>query len=71
MNTAELDLLKKASEEIKGLRKQNMLQGARLSMFDDMMLVLRVRAPEYGMTSCPDIVSQIDNFVAKAEEESK
>ncbi len=72
MNTEELNLLKSASAEIKGLRNRNQLQGIRLQMFDDMMLLLRT-TPGYGASQGmgEDVAWQIDMLLIKHEEESK
>lgn len=63
----EQDLLKRSASEIRSLRQQNQLMRARLDMFDNMMLVLNVQVPQYGMTSSLDIAWEIDKHI-EAEE---
>lgn len=71
MNQAELSLLIRANEEIKLLRRINALNGARLKMFDDVMHLVNSRPQEYGMSSTGvDIVSDLDNAIKVAENES-
>lgn len=66
----ELDLLQRASNEIKSLRERTNYQSARLQMFDDMMLLLRT-PPGYGSSQgmSPDLVREIDKFIEAANTE--
>lgn len=56
-------LLQAAANEIINLRKENMMKGARLQMFDDLMLLLRTSPGYGGMESRPDIVREIDEHL--------
>lgn len=64
----QLDLLQRASNEIKSLRERTNYQSVRLQMFDDMMLLLRT-PPGYGSSQgmSPDLVYEIDKFVDKTK----
>lgn len=60
-----LELLQRASNEIKNLRSQNQLMAARLGVFDDMMMLLKATPvyPGYGAMS-PDVVYEIEKAIA-------
>lgn len=45
------ETVKRAIEEIKNLRQQNQMMGARLRMFDDMMSLFNTRGPERGQVN--------------------
>lgn len=64
----EKELLQYALNEIQGLRNQNQVQSARLSMFDDMMLVFRT-PPAYSTSGgmSPDIAYQIQKRLKELE----
>lgn len=59
----EFSLLQDASNEIKSLRRQNELMSARLSMFDDMMLMFRSEPRYSSQGMSPDLVWAIDKFL--------
>lgn len=67
-----LELLNRANEEIKTLRHQNELMSARLTMFDDVMLILNA-CPIYKSSGLmhPDIVHEIDRAIKDNENKSK
>jgi hypothetical protein len=67
----ELDLLKRAAEEIKQLRSQNQLMTARLDVFDKMMLLFTVSPTFAGQGMGPDIVYDINKQIVKSEAELK
>lgn len=56
-------LLQSAADEIIRLRADNAAKGARLQMFDDMMLLLRTSPGYGGMESRPDIVRDINEHI--------
>jgi len=60
----EIELLKQASGEIKQLRKENELMGARLDMFDKMMTLFHTEPNRRGKGMSPDLVFEIDKFIA-------
>lgn len=56
-------MLRSASDEIKRLQYANQFMDARLSMFDDMMMIFRSR-PDIGSTGRgEDITYMIDKFL--------
>lgn len=64
----ENELLQEASNEIKSLRKQNELMGARLDMFDSMMLIFRTQ-PNYGSQGMSeDLVWKIDKHLEQSKQ---
>jgi len=68
MSQAEIDLLKRANEEIKNLRRITALQGARLKMFDDVMHLVNAEPQRFGMQSSgEDIVFNIEQAIKAAE----
>jgi len=71
MKDKEKALLRQASEEIKGLRQQNQLLNARLSGFEDALLLLRTPPyyPPQGMAE--DLTYIIDKHIVSLEEEEK
>lgn len=64
-------MLQQAATEIKSLRRQNELMAARLEVFDKCMLLLHTPPayPSQGMS--PDLVWQIEKYVASKESEGK
>lgn len=63
----ETDLLRSAVQEIKRLRTQNEILMARLSMFDQIVgLVRAVQPPQnnVGMWKEPDILHELENFLS-------
>ncbi len=65
--TTEIELLQRASNEIKQLRNQNQLQGVRLAMFDDCMKLLNAHQPSNAMGYGEDIAWAIDKHIAESE----
>ena len=61
--TKEVDLLARASCEIKNLRSANQLMGARLDMFDKCVMLLTANVQSTGGGMSPDITSEIDIIV--------
>lgn len=56
-------VLEEARNEIVQLRQRARMQGARLQMFDDMMLLFRSK-PDYGAEGMsPDVVSRIEKHM--------
>lgn len=64
----DINLLNEAAGEITRLRAQNQMQGARLQMFDDLMLVFR-SAPNYPQSGmmAEDIVWKLNQAVKEAQ----
>jgi hypothetical protein len=65
--TQEQQMLQEAASEIRNLRRQNELMAAKLDMFDKCMLLLHTPPtyPSQGMS--PDLVWQIDKYLANIE----
>lgn len=61
--TPELQLLREASNEIKSLRGQNNLMGARLDMFDKCILLLTANIQDNRTGMGEDLVWKIDKFI--------
>lgn len=64
------ELLERASSEIKHLREQNKLTGARLDVFDSIMLIFGTQ-PAYrgqGMMH-PDIVYELDKAIERLKKD--
>lgn len=59
----ELELLKSATLEIKGLRSQNQIMKARLDMFDDCVALLSARVERSGIGMAPDLVWEIERHI--------
>lgn len=70
MNTEEMDLLKRASNEIKDLRRQNEAKSLRLDMFDSCMMLLTANLNGSQLGMGEDVAWQIDKAIADHEEES-
>ncbi len=70
----QTSLLQGAINEIRQLRNQNQIMGARLQMFDDMMLLLRTPPNIPGRGCSPDIIydleKQIEYQKAKLDEKN-
>lgn len=66
--TPEQNLLKRAANEITSLRQNMSHMSGRLSMFDDMMTVLRANVPGNGRcsTGAEDIVYAIDRSITRS-----
>jgi hypothetical protein len=64
----ELELLKSATLEIKGLRSQNQIMKARLDMFDDCIALLSARVERSGMGMSPDLVWEIEKHIESITE---
>lgn len=71
MTKDEINLLRAAKNEIQVLRNHNNVMGIRLKMFDDLMLVLRTKPDMPAQGFAPDIVYDIDKYLAGAESEDK
>ena len=56
-------LLREALLEIKWLRRQNELMGARLEMFDSMMNIFNARPPQIGALHKPDVAYDIEKYL--------
>ena len=69
--TPELELLQRASNEIKGLRNSNNLMAARLDMFDKCVLLLTANIQSSGQGMSPDIAWEIDNMIATENERQR
>jgi hypothetical protein len=61
----EVILLQSAVSEIRRLRKANELMSARLTMFDDMILILKTEVPRRGGSETIDLCWEIENFIEK------
>ena len=62
-------LLKDAVSEIRMLRRQNEIMGARLNMFDDMMTLFRTPPLYPGPGMSPDLTYAIEKHLASEENE--
>lgn len=69
--TEEIKMLKEATFEIKILRRQNELMRARLDMFDTINAILHTQVASRNEGMSPDLVWQIEKFVASKESEGK
>lgn len=67
----EIQMLKEATFEIKSLRRQNELMRARLDMFDAMNAILHTHVASRNEGMSPDLVWQIEKYVASKESEGK
>ncbi len=67
----EIQMLKEATFEIKSLRRQNELMRARLDMFDAMNAILHTQVASRNEGMSPDLVWQIEKYVASKESEGK
>lgn len=63
MEKETLDLLNEAVNEIKSLRQANSVMGARLDMFDKMMLLFQSTPAQPGQGWAPDIVYTIQKHI--------
>lgn len=59
----QTSLLQGAINEIKQLRNQNQIMGARLQMFDDMMLIFKSIPNVPGRGCSPDIVYDLEKTI--------
>jgi hypothetical protein len=64
-------LLKEAANEIRHLRASNESMRDRLYMFDSIMLLVRGRDSSMGGAMHPDLVWEIENFLAKGAAEKE
>jgi hypothetical protein len=71
MTTQEIQLLKGASQQIKNLRRDNLVMSARLDMFDQMMLLFNTSPANRGYCMSPDITYDIDKLVTEQESINK
>lgn len=60
LNQEDELLLADAKHEITSLRNRNAIQSARLSMFDDMMMLFTSYPPSTGASCCEDIAWNIE-----------
>lgn len=61
--TPELSvILNDAKNEIKRLRQQNQLMGARLGVFDQMMQLFNNYPQNGGLSASPDVVYEIERY---------
>jgi hypothetical protein len=56
-------LLEKTVVEIRQLRQQNAIMGARLQMFDQMMLVFNTQPAYQGQGMSPDVCYEIEKHI--------
>lgn len=61
-------LLKEAVSEIRSLRRQNELIGARLGGFEDALLLLKTQPFYPGAGMSPDVTYAIEKYLASEEE---
>lgn len=59
------ELLQRASNEIKSLRNQLQIANARLTVFDDMMMLLRTPPIYPSMGMSPDISWEIEEHITR------
>jgi len=71
MKEKEKSLLKEAISEIRNLRRQNEVLGARLSGFDDALTLLRTQPFYPGQGMSPDLTYSIEKHLVSIEEEEK
>lgn len=64
-----LELLRRAADEITRLRADNHTMRTRLDMFDNIMTLVNVQIDWGGKSSSPDIVREINSFI-EAEKEA-
>lgn len=64
----ELELLKSATLEIKGLRSQNQIMKARMDMFDDCVALFSARVERGSMCMSPDLVWEIERHIESMTE---
>lgn len=64
----EIQTLKESVEEIKTLRSQNELMGARLDMFDTMTALLHTQVASRNQGMAPDLVYQIEKHIASKDD---
>lgn len=69
--TPEFELLRQASNEIKLLRGQNNLMAARLDTFDKCVLLLTANIQGSNQGMSPDLVWEIDKFIASENEKQQ
>lgn len=65
----EIQMLKKATAELKILRRQNELMRARLDMFDAMNAILHTQVATRNEGMSEDIVWEIENYIVSKERE--
>lgn len=59
----EIKLLQEAANEIKQLRQENAIMGARLDMFDKMILLFETMPAYRGMQMGEDLVRKIEKHI--------
>lgn len=69
MNKFELELLKRAGDEIQRLRTDNQLKAVRLQMFDDCLQLVRVQTYEINrtMSAGVDVLGEIRMVISTEE----
>ena len=65
--TEQLELLHRASAEIKQLRNENHIMRAKLDVFDSCMMLLTSQVRGSNVASTEDVAWQIDKFIANQE----
>lgn len=65
MNLEIKNILIETTSELRRLRRQNEVLQARVSMFDDLMLVLRTKTPETHYGASEDVCYQADEMIAE------
>jgi len=68
MNKKQIELMRKAANEISFLRSENHIQRVRLNMFDDMMSLFKANGQGYGMSATNmDTVRDLQEAADEAE----
>lgn len=67
----ELQMLKYATKEIEQLRVENKVMGARLNMFDNIMMLLSIEPQRNGMMCSPDVVHDLKKHIDNLESKEK
>lgn len=65
----EIQELKRTVSEIQSLRRKNEILEAKISVFNDMVLIFKTYPPIQGVTSQPDIVRDIESTIKDKEYE--
>jgi hypothetical protein len=67
LDEEQLRIMEAAVREIDQLRESNKLMGARLRMFDEVMLLIRMQGPQMGTACQPDIAGEIRYHLEQQE----
>ena len=67
--TKEQVLLTDAAAEIKMLRRQNEILGAKVEMIDFFAMVLHTKPAERTECASPDVVWQIERYLSEVKED--